>query len=202
VIKGEDIEDKELKRAILDLDTYAKKLRKIRFKNNPLSFKGSEVKFKLDDNNKPIELLFNEQNDANFLIEEFMVLTNMHVCQFIAEKGFKSIHRTHNTPDLKKLEELKKFVSTFGYSLDLSNSDSIKTELNKLLNESIGTVEENIISSLAVKSMAKANYQTENIGHYGLGLKFYVHVTSPIRRYCDLTIHRQLNDILPNNGYI
>ena len=202
VIDGGETHSNELKQSILNLDKYAKKLRKIRFKNNPLSFKGSEVKFKLDENNKPIELLFNEQNDANFLIEEFMVLTNMKVCEYIASRGFVSIHRTHEKPDVTKLEDLKTFVTSLGYTIDLNNEDKIKNELNRLLKESNGTPEENIISSLVIRCMSKAKYETENIGHYGLGLKHYVHVTSPIRRFCDLKIATQLTEILPNNGYI
>ena len=202
VIDGGETHSNELKQSILNLDKYAKKLRKIRFKNNPLSFKGSEVKFKLDENNKPIELLFNEQNDANFLIEEFMVLTNMKVCEYIASGGFVSIHRTHEKPDVTKLEDLKTFVTSLGYTIDLNNEDKIKNELNRLLKESNGTPEENVISSLVIRCMSKAKYETENIGHYGLGLKHYVHVTSPIRRFCDLKIHEQLNIILPNNGYL
>lgn len=201
VIEGGETHSDEVKRALLDLDKYAKKLRIIRSKNNPLTLKGSEIKFKLDDNNKPIGLLFYEQNDANFLIEEFMVLTNMRVCEFIANKGYTSIHRTHDKPDPTKLETLKTFVGTLGYVIDLSDEDNIKNELNRLLKESIGTTEENIIGGLVVRCMSKANYQTTNIGHYGLGLKHYVHVTSPIRRACDYLIHRQLNDILINGGY-
>lgn len=202
VIEGGETYTNQLKESILILDKYAKKLRKKRFKNNPLNFKSSEIKFILDEENKPIDLLFKEQNDANFLIEEFMVLTNMKVCEFISNKGFVSIHRIHEKPDPTKLENLKSYVTSLGYSLDLNDEDKIKENLNKLLIESFGTPEENSISNLVVRCMSKAKYSTENIGHYGLGLTHYVHVTSPIRRFCDLKIHEQLNLILPNNGYL
>ena len=202
VIEGGETHSDELKHSILSLDRYAKILNKMRSKNNHLSFRGNEIKFKLDENNKPIGVLFNVQTDSNHLIEEFMVLTNKKVCEFIASKNVKSIHRVHDKPDISKLESLKNFVSVFGYEIKLNDEDKIKNELNKLLTDSLGTSEENIISNFVVRCMSKAKYQTENIGHYGLGIEHYVHVTSPIRRMCDLLIHTQLNSMLTNGGYL
>ena len=202
VIEGDETYSNELKNGIIDLNKFANKLNKIRSKNNPLSFKGSEVKFKLDSNNKPLEIIYSEQTAANKLIEEFMVLTNMRVCEFISKKEITSIHRTHSTPDITKINDLKLFVESMGYILDLSNEDRIKESLNDLLKQVKDTPEENIVNNLITRCMSKAIYQTNNIGHYGLGLQHYVHVTSPIRRFCDLKIHEQLNNILPNNGYI
>ena len=202
VIEGGETYSNELKNGILDLNKFANKLNKIRSKNNPLSFKSSEVKFKLDSNNKPIEVVYSEQTSANKLIEEFMVLTNMRVCEFISNKETQSIHRTHSAPDITKISDLKVFVESMGYILDLSNEDRIKDSLNELLKQVKDTPEENIVNNLITRCMSKAIYQTSNIGHYGLGLQHYVHVTSPIRRFCDLKIAIQLTEILPNNGYI
>lgn len=201
IIEGGEGRNEELKNSILALDKYAKILRKNRFKNDTLNFGTSEVKFKLDENNKPIDIFFKEQKDANWLIEEFMVLTNTKVCEFISNKGIKSIHRTHDRPDIEKLNSLKTFVESMGYSLNLKNEEDLKSELNKLLKESKDTPEENIINNLIVRCMPKARYQTENVNHYALGLEFYSHITSPIRRACDFILHTQLNEILDNGGY-
>lgn len=201
VIEGGEARDEELKKSILFLDKYAKILRKNRFKNGTLNFGTSEVKFKLDENNKPVDIFFKEQKDANWLIEEFMVLTNTKVCEFIASKGEKSIHRTHDRPDIEKLNSLKSFVESMGYSFNLKDEENIKSELNNLLKQASKTPEENIINNLVVRCMAKARYQTENIKHYSLNLDFYSHVTSPIRRAADFIVHTQLNDILDNGGY-
>jgi ribonuclease R len=202
VIEGVGSINSEVDKAILDLHLYGEKLRQNRSKNNSLQFKGSEVKFKLDENGKPTGVYFTEQKEANWLIENYMVLTNMRVCEFITKKGIVSIHRTHDTPDLNKLESLKTFLNFIDYKLDISDIDTIKDNLNQLLLEVKGTPEENIVNNLVVRCMSKANYQTTNIGHYGLGLEFYTHVTSPIRRYNDLIIHRLLNNILAYNNDI
>lgn len=202
VIEGGESRNEELKNAILDLHRFAKKIRKKRTKKNALQFRGTEVKFDLDENSKPVGVYFTEQKDSNWLIEEFMVLTNRQVCEFITKKGVVTLHRTHDTPDPTKLESLKTFVESIGYKLDISDQDTIKDNLNKLLLEVKGTAEENIINNLVVRCMSKANYQTKNIGHYGLGVQFYMHVTSPIRRYPDIIIHRIISDVLPNGGYI
>ena len=201
VIEGGETYTDELKKCILDLNRYAKKLNKNRSINETLTFNSSEIKFILDENNKPTEIYFNVQKDSNKLIEEFMVLTNMRVCEYIHKKNYISIHRTHDKPDQNKLITLKNFVESMGYNLDVSSDDIIKNSLNKLIEETKNTPEENIINNLVVRSMPKATYQTINIGHFGLSAKFYTHTTSPIRRYSDLCIHRHLNDVLGNNGY-
>ena len=202
VIQGGESRTPELKNAILDLNRFARKIRKNRTNKDALQFRGTEVKFDLDENSKPIGVYFTEQTDSNWLIEEFMVLTNRQVCEFVTKKGAVTLHRTHDTPDPTKLESLKTFAETLGYKLDLSDSDKIKDRLNKLLHDVKDTPEENIINNLVVRCMAKANYQTTNIGHYGLGVQYYMHTTSPIRRYPDLIFHRIFSGVLPNNGYI
>jgi len=202
VIEGGDTHNKELKRAILDLHRYASKIRKVRSNKNSLKFRGSEVKFDLDENAKPVGVYFTEQKESNWLIEEFMVLTNRQVCEYITKKGVITLHRTHDEPDPTKLESLKTFIESIGYKLDLSEGDKIKDKLNKLLEEVKGTPEENIINNLVIRCMSKANYQTKNIGHYGLGVQYYMHTTSPIRRYPDLIFHRIISNVLGNDGYI
>jgi ribonuclease R len=202
VIKGGDTHNKELKNAILDLHKYASKIRKVRSSKDSLKFRGTEVKFDLDSNGKPVGVYFTEQKESNWLIEEFMVLTNRQVCEYVTKKSVPTLHRTHDEPDPTKLESLKTFVESIGYKLDLSDDRKIKDKLNGLLAEVSGSPEENIISNLVVRCMSKANYQTKNIGHYGLGVKYYMHTTSPIRRYPDLIFHRIISDVLGNEGYL
>jgi ribonuclease R len=202
VIEGGNTYNKELKNTILDLHKYASKIRKVRSSKDSLKFRGTEVKFDLDNNGNPIGVYFTEQKESNFLIEEFMVLTNRQVCEYVTKKSVPTLHRTHDEPDPTKLESLKTFVESIGYKLDLSDDKKIKDKLNGLLAEVIGSPEENIISSLVVRCMSKANYQTKNIGHYGLGVKYYMHTTSPIRRYPDLIFHRIISDVLGNDGYL
>jgi len=202
VIEGGNTHTKELKRALLDLHRYASKIRKVRSTKNSLKFRGAEVKFDLDDKGMPLGVFFTEQKEANWLIEEFMVLTNRQVCEYVTKKGVVTLHRTHDEPDPTKLESLKTFIESIGYKLDLSDDNKIKDKLNGLLEEVKGTPEENIINNLVIRCMAKANYQTKNVGHYGLGVQYYMHTTSPIRRYPDLIFHRIISDVLGNEGYI
>jgi ribonuclease R len=202
VIEGGEARTAELKTAINNLHKYASKIRKNRNKKNSLQFRGTEVKFDLDAKGKPTGVYFTEQKEANWLIEEFMVLTNRQVCEFVTKKGVVTLHRTHDTPDPTRLESLKTFVESIGYKLDISDDENIKDNLNRLLNEVKDTSEENIINNLVVRCMAKANYQTKNIGHYGLGVQYYMHTTSPIRRYPDLIFHRIISDVLGNDGYL
>jgi ribonuclease R len=202
VIEGGNTHNKELKNAILDLHKYASKIRKVRSSKDSLKFRGTEVKFDLDSNGKPVGVYFTEQKESNWLIEEFMVLTNRQVCEYVTKKSVPTLHRTHDEPDPTKLESLKTFVESIGYKLDLSDDRKIKDKLNGLLAEVSGSPEENIISNLVVRCMSKANYQTKNIGHYGLGVKYYMHTTSPIRRYPDLIFHRIISDVLGNEGYL
>lgn len=178
--------------AILDLDRVAKRMRKERLNKGSISFDKNEVKFKLDENNKPIEILFKVGKDSNKLIEEFMLLANRHVAQFINKKGYPNVNRAHDKPNEEKLSTLKEFIKQFGYDIKIDTPEDTTRTLNKLLLDVRGTAEADMIDNLVVRTMQKANYSTKNIGHYGLGFKDYVHFTSPIRRYPDVIVHRLL----------
>jgi len=179
--------------AILELNTIAKQLREERVKNNFLSIIKQEIRFKLDENNKPIDVLFKTSKDSNKLIEEFMLLANKEVAKFIKEKSSICINRAHEEPERIKLEELKSFINQFNYTLDITgDSDEIKVELNKLLKNSFNTPEYDMISNLITKIQQKAFYTTKDVSHFGLGFDDYSHFTSPIRRYSDILIHRIL----------
>lgn len=187
---------------ILVLDRLAKILRAERIRNGAITFDRSEVRFNLDENNEPIGVYFKVSKDSNHLIEEFMLLANRKVSEFISlTKGGKPtlntfIYRVHDDPDPAKLEALREFVSTFGYTMNLANTKKVAESLNNLLREVKGKGEENMIETLAMRSMSKAVYSTDPIGHYGLGFEFYTHFTSPIRRYPDLMAHRLLQHYL------
>jgi ribonuclease R/exosome complex exonuclease DIS3/RRP44 len=200
---GASIPDYEFQcnRAILELDKIAKKMRKVRFSKGSISFDKQEVRFKLDENNKPIGIVFKVGKDSNKLIEEYMLLANRHVAQFINSKGLPNINRAHEKPNEEKLASLKDFISQFGYDIKIDTPEETTITLNKLLMDVRGTAEEDMISNLVVRTMQKANYSIKNIGHYGLGFKNYSHFTSPIRRYADIIEHRLLAIYLGNYGY-
>ncbi|MFO7829376.1 MAG: ribonuclease R [Bacteroidales bacterium] len=198
IIEGEE---GDLKDEILILNDLAKKLRDRRFKDGAISFDRVEVKFNLDEKGTPIGVYFREQKEANQLIEEFMLLANKRVAEFIGKEknGGKAktfVYRIHDRPDPEKLEKFSNFIHKFGYSINTSGHKQITSSINQVLDEVQGKKEQNLIETLAVRSMAKAVYSTKNIGHYGLSFQHYTHFTSPIRRYPDMMVHRMLTDYL------
>ncbi len=191
----------EFKSELLLLNELAKKIRARRFKNGAISFERVEVKFDIDEKGKPLGVFFKEHKESNQLIEEFMLLANKRVAEFIGQvkKGQKAktfVYRIHDKPDPEKLERFSKFIHRFGYSINTSGHKNITTSINDLLDEVQGKKEQNVIETLAVRSMAKAIYSTKNIGHYGLSFPYYTHFTSPIRRYPDMMVHRMLTDYI------
>ena len=191
----------EIVEATLKLDELAKKMRKKRMKAGAISFDRVEVKFNLDENANPLGVFFKESKDANKLIEEFMLLANRKVAEFIGtEKGKPSkntfIYRTHDEPNIDKLAALQGIISKFGYKIDTETRQSTSDSLNKLLSDVHGKAESNMVETLAIRSMSKAEYTTQNIGHYGLAFDYYSHFTSPIRRYPDVMTHRLLQHYL------
>jgi ribonuclease R len=186
--------------AILDLDRVAKKMRKQRLSQGSISFDKQEVRFKLDENNKPVDIIFKVGKDSNKLIEEYMLLANRRVAQLLNEKKIPMVNRAHDTPNEEKLNNLKSFIAPLGYTIETNDPVDITRTLNKLLEDVKGTAEANMIENLVVRTMQKADYRTKNIGHYGLGFKDYAHFTSPIRRYPDVMVHRILGRYLENKA--
>lgn len=178
---------------VIKLDGLAKKIRERR--TGSLKMDGVEVRFKLDENGKPLEVFFKHQKDSNHLIEEFMLLANQEVSMFLSKNNYNSIYRVHDTPNTDKLEALKGVCANFGYDIDITK-ENIKKSLNNLLSEIKNKPEENMIEALVTRCMSKAIYTSKNIGHYGLGFQFYTHFTSPIRRYSDCICHRELTEML------
>jgi ribonuclease R len=194
IIEGKS---EELKDVILDLDRIAKKYRKERLKNGAMNIESEEVRFRLDSMGQPEELVIKISKDAHKLIEEFMLLANKHVSMYLSKTNSKqeqalSVYRVHNKPDQSKIELFKLFIDKFGYELPSYREDELALSINKLLGDIRYSNEYGIIQSMAIRTMAKAAYDTENIGHYGLAFDYYTHFTSPIRRYADLVIHRLL----------
>ena len=184
---------------VLTLDAMAKILRRERFENGSVEFDRAEVRFEIDETGHPIRTYFKESKDANKLIEEFMLVANKTVAAFIGKpQGHKKakafVYRVHDMPDPGKLTDLSKIARAFGYKVKESGSArEVNRSINRMLAEVKGKGEENFLSTLAIRSMAKAIYTTQNIGHYGLGFDFYTHFTSPIRRYPDMMVHRLLD---------
>ena len=188
----------ELKEEILTMDTLAKKLRDRRFAKGAIAFDRVEVRFEIDENGKPTSVYFKEQKDANKLIEEFMLLANRTVAAHIGKPGEGKkaktfVYRIHDTPNPEKLTNFSDFIKRFGYFLKTNGKKTdVSKSINRLLDNVQGKKEQNLIETLAIRSMAKAIYSTSNAGHYGLAFDYYTHFTSPIRRYPDMMVHRLL----------
>lgn len=191
----------DYEKELVILDNIAKILRNKRIKNGALEIESEEMRFRLDDKGQPIEVEIKRSKDAHKLIEEFMLLANKKIASYIAkpkkgEHTIPFIYRIHDKPDLAKIGVFNVFIDKFGYKLDFTHPDQIASSINKLLTDIRLKNEHSIIQSMAIRSMAKASYDTNNIGHYGLAFPFYTHFTSPIRRYADLVVHRILQDEL------
>lgn len=187
--------------ALKMLNKIAHNLRNQRFKEGSLGFESTEVRFELDDKAKPIGIILKVRKDAHKLVEDFMLLANKRVAYFVGktknENGKNNfVYRIHDLPDEDKLEDFRLFAAEFGYLLQFKNPKQISNSFNKFMKEVEGKPEQNVLQNLAIRSMAKAIYSTDNIGHFGLGFPFYTHFTSPIRRYPDMLVHRVLQLVL------
>lgn len=192
------------KEEITTLNSIAKIFRKERFANGAINFSSTEVRFRMDEDGKPLEVVVKETKESHQLIEEFMLLANRTVAAFVSKlkinkKPIPFPYRVHDTPDEDKLMPFVAFAKKFGYTFDTSNDDSIARSFNQLMTDVHGKPEQHVLEQLGIRTMAKAIYTTENIGHYGLGFENYCHFTSPIRRYPDVMVHRVLHQILENN---
>jgi ribonuclease R len=190
--------DKKVKEAILQLNTTAINLRKKRMQKGAISFDKEEVRFTLDKDKNPKDVFVKTSKEANKLIEEYMLLANKKVSEFVAKEDSKKtfVFRVHDEPNEEKLDQLKNVINGFGYSLNLTSPKTTAHTINKLLKDIANKPEQNLIDTLTIRSMSKAKYTTQNIGHYGLAFDYYSHFTSPIRRYPDVVAHRLLQHYL------
>ncbi|MFL9484156.1 ribonuclease R [Chitinophagaceae bacterium LWZ2-11] len=199
----EIIEKKEgpFRDEVLILHELAQKLRKARFSEGAINFSSQEVRFKLDAKGKPIGIVVKESKEANQLIEEFMLLANRTVAENVSKvevnkKPVPFPYRIHDTPDEKKLQPFMEFARKYGHKFDVSTPEKIAESFNQMLEDVKGKPEQHVLEQLGIRTMAKAAYTTQNIGHYGLAFEYYCHFTSPIRRYPDVLVHRVLESIL------
>ncbi|MDZ4072266.1 MAG: ribonuclease R [Sediminibacterium sp.] len=205
----EIIETKEGKFAedILLLNDFAQKMRKKRFSKGAINFSSQEVRFKLDEKGKPVGIVVKESKEAHQLIEEFMLLANRTVAENISKiqinkKQIPFPYRVHDQPDAERLAPFMEFAKKYGHKFDLSSPESIAASFNQMLADAKGKPEQHVLEQLGIRTMAKAVYTTENIGHYGLAFEFYCHFTSPIRRYPDVLVHRVLETVLQGKPMI
>ncbi len=189
---------------IVLLNDLAQKLRRERFRNGAINFSSQEVRFQLDEKGKPVGIVIKESKDANKLIEEFMLLANRTIATYISKikinkQPIPFPYRIHDTPDDEKLKPFAAFAKKFGYKFDMHDEKAVAASFNKLLKEVEGKPEQHVLEQLGIRTMSKAVYTSENIGHYGLGFEHYCHFTSPIRRYPDVMVHRILQECLEKN---
>jgi ribonuclease R len=188
----------DMKDELVAIAALARKIRARRVAKGAIEFDTAEVKVKLDEDGKPVEIVLKERKETNMLIEDFMLLANESVAEELTEQAKKAklesgiVYRTHDQPNPDKIEDLSQFLKVLGYSLETHLGHVKGTDMNALLKKVTGTPEEYLIKTTALRSMAKATYTTKNIGHYGLAFDFYTHFTSPIRRYPDLLVHRMV----------
>ena len=204
----------DMRREILTLNKLAQLLRKERFQRGAFAFERVEVKFEIDEKGTPLRVYYKENKESNQLVEEFMLLANKKVAERIGKKGqLRSIsekegfqesnqinrtfvYRVHDKPDPERLEKFSNFIRKFGYTLNMGSNRKIAASINSLIEEVRGKKEQNIVETLAIRSMAKAIYTTKNLGHYGLAFPYYTHFTSPIRRYPDMMVHRLIDNYI------
>ena len=199
--EGENVED------ILLLHNLAQKLRQARFKKGAINFSSQEVRFTLDENGKPIGITVKESKPSHQLIEEFMLLANKTVAENISKiqinkQPLPFPYRIHDQPDPEKLAPFVQYAKKYGHGFDASSPEKISASFNQLLEDAKGKPEQHVLEQLGIRTMAKAIYSTQNIGHYGLAFDFYCHFTSPIRRYPDVLVHRVLQTVLDNKPVV